>query len=89
MQLNSFIFITRDDWPEVEQCILSFGEHHTLSIIRFKDSGTHEVEFEESGYTKNPFDKHCTGNIQNISLQQINNYILLLSILTGSPPIQV
>lgn len=88
MKLKDFILITRDDWPEVEQCILEF-EDYCLSIIRFKASGIFEIEFEKSGHIKNPFNDTCTGTIYNVSEEQINNYILLLTLLTGSHPTQV
>jgi len=87
MKLKDFILITRDDWPEVEQCVLEFGDYYSLSIIRYKVSGIFEIEFEESGYIKNLFGN--TGTIYNVSEKQINNYILLLTILTGSHPSQV
>lgn len=89
MKLENFELLTRDDWLEVEQCVLAFGDYHNLSIIRFKNTGIYEIEFEQSGYIKNPFDKNCTGTIYNITEEQINNYILLLTILTGSHPTQV
>lgn len=89
MKLKDFILITRDDWPEVEQCVLEFEDYYSLSIIRYKVSGIFEIEFEKSGRIKNPFDNTCTGTIHNVSEKQINNYILLLTILTGSHPSQV
>lgn len=89
MKLKDFDLITRDDWPEVEQCVLEFGDQYLLSILRFKLTGTFEIEFEHLGYTKNPFDSTCTGTISNISEEQINKYILLLILLTGSHPTQV
>lgn len=88
MQLKDFILLTRDDWPEVEQCVLDFN-NYTLSILRYKLTGTFEIEFEHLGYTKNPFDNTCTGTISNISEEKINHYILLLTLLTGSHPTQV
>lgn len=89
MKLENFELITRDDWPEVEQCILEFSDFQYLSIIRYKNTGIFEIEFDTSGYVINPFDKKLPGTIKNISVEKINQYILLLTILTGSHPTQV
>lgn len=89
MKLENFNLITRDDWPEVQQCVLEFGDYHSLSIIRYEYTGDYEIEFEVKGYVKNPFDENSTGTITNISEEKINHYILLLTLLTGSHPTQV
>jgi hypothetical protein len=89
MKLENFKLLDREPWLQLEQCVLEFGDYHNLSILRYKDTGIYEIEFEVKGYVKNPFDKNCTGTIYNISEKQINNYILLLTLLTGSHPTQV
>jgi hypothetical protein len=89
MQLENFEFLTRNDWPEAEQCILKFGDFQYLSIIRHKNTGTYEIEFNTLGYSENPFDKNLPGNISNISEEKMNQYIFLLTILTGSHPTQL
>ena len=91
MLLENFELITRVDWPEVKQCVLSFGDHYTMSILHGTQTEDHlyEVEFEYCGHVENPFDKSVAGLILNLTEEQINKYIILLTILTGSHPTQV
>lgn len=91
MILKNFELITLVDRPELQQCVLEFGEHYTMSILHGTHTEDHlyEVEFEYCVHVKNPFDKSAAGLILNVTEEQINHYIFLLTILTGSHPSQV
>lgn len=87
MKLEDFEFIPLYDNSLFGQTVLQFDENHHLNIL--SNNNKFDIELYKSGHITNPFDSACTGTINNVSEQQINNYILLLTLLTGSHPTQL
>jgi hypothetical protein len=90
MNLENFEFIpsTGFNHEKFKQIVLQFEKCHHLSVL-VKNDNEYSIEMFVNGFVKNPFDSNCSGTIDNISKETINKYILMLSIYTGSVPVQI